>query len=185
LPFFSPEVIFKEKLLWTEQTTITVEFKQEDLMVGKWLAVVMVGLAAGVMSAPVPLRAGDAAITGLITNWYQVKGKVPDQAYFQLVKKEHQLKSNTDKEGRAAFASNLPKIAVRNSGGFRANLAKVPPGEYFIALQRGFAAAPILVQNGSPLLIRIPGNFPLNLGHVKLELPLGQESQKAHMIVVK
>jgi hypothetical protein len=41
------------------------------------------------------------------------------------------------------------------------------------------------VQNGNPLIIKIPGNFPKNLGNVKLEMPLGQEPQKPHMIVVK
>jgi hypothetical protein len=131
------------------------------------------------------VRAGEAIITGLITNWYQVKDKVPEKAYFQVVKKEHQLRTNTDKEGQAAFASKLPRVTVRNSGGFRVNLAKAPPGEYFIALQRGFAAAPILVQNATPLIIKIPGNFPRNLSNVKLELPLGQEPQRPHMIVVK
>jgi len=151
----------------------------------KWLAVVMLGLVAGVLGAPTPARAGEAVISGLITNWYQVKGKVPEKAYFQVVKKEHQLRSGTDKEGHGAFESKLPRVAVRNSGGFRVNLAKLPPGEYFIALQRGFAAAPILVQNGNPLIIKIPGDFPKNLGNIQLELPLGQEPQKPHMIVVK
>jgi hypothetical protein len=182
---FPPVVIFKKKLFCTEQTTIIVQGKQGDRLLRKWLTVVMVGLAVGVMAAPAPVRAGEAVISGLITNWYQVKSKVPEKAYFQVVKKEHQLKSGTDKEGHGAFETNLPRVAVRNSGGFRVNLGKMPPGEYFIALQRGFAAAPILVQNGNPLIIKIPGKFPLNLGNIQLELPLGQEPQKPHMIVVK
>jgi hypothetical protein len=178
-------VIFKKKPFCTEQTTITMQSKQGDRVLRKWLTTVMAGLALAVMAAPVPVRAGEAVITGLISNWYQVKGKVPEKAYFQVVKKEHQLKTNTDKEGHAAFESKLPRVAVRHSGGFRVNLAKAPPGEYFIALQRGFAAAPILVQNATPLIIKIPGNFPRNLSNVKLELPLGQEPQRPHMIVVK
>lgn len=143
------------------------------------------GLALTVTLATAPVGAGDVVVSGLITNWYQVKSKVPDKAYFQLVKKRHQLKANTDKAGLAAFASDLPRIPVRNSGGFRVNLGQVPSGEYFIALQRGFASAPILVQDGSPLIFKVPGRFPLNVGNVKLELPLGEEPRKAHMIVVK
>lgn len=149
----------------------------------KWLAV-FVGLAVAVMLAQVPVRGGEVVITGLITNWYQVKGKVPEEAYFQLVKKQHQLRGNTNKEGLAAFESNLPKIPIRNAGGFRVNLSEVPPGEYFIALQRGFASAPILVKDGNPLIIKVPGNFPLNIGSVELEMPLGLTPRKPHMIVI-
>lgn len=132
-----------------------------------------------------PARAGEVVVSGLITNWYQVKGKVPEKAYFQLVKKEHQLKGTSDKEGLAAFESDLPRIPIRNSGGFQVNLGQVPPGEYFIALQRGFASAPIVVKDGNPLIFKVPGRFPLNVGNVKLELPLGQEPRKPHMIVVE
>lgn len=131
-----------------------------------------------------PVRAGEVVVTGLITNWYQVKGKVPEKAYFQVVKKEHQLKGDSDKEGLAALESNLPRVPILNSGGFRINLGQVPPGEYFIALQRGFASAPIVVKDGNPLIFKVPGHFPLNVGNVKLELPLGQEPRKPHMIVV-
>lgn len=144
-----------------------------------------VGLALVIMWARVPVNAGDVVLSGLITNWYQLKGKVPEKAYFQLVKKQHQLKGDTDRAGLAAFASDLPKIPIRNSGGFRINLGKVPPGEYFIALQRAFASAPIVVKDGNPLLFKVPGRFPLNVGNVKLELPLGQEPKKPHMIVVE
>ena len=144
-----------------------------------------VGLALVVIWASAPLRAGDVVVSGLITNWYQVKCKVPEIAYFQLVKKQHQLKGDTDKAGLAAFASDLPRIRIQNSGGFRVNLGKVPPGEYFIALQRGFASAPIVVKDGNPLLFTVPGRFPLDVGNVRLELPMGQEPQQPHMIVVE
>jgi hypothetical protein len=150
----------------------------------KWF-VVGVGLAVVLIWAQAPVRAGEVVISSLITNWYQVKGKVPEQAYFQVVKKEHQLKGDTDKDGLAALKSDLPRIPIRNSGGFRVNLGQVPPGEYFIALQRGFASAPIVVKDGNPLIFKVPGRFPLNVGNVKLELPLGQEPRKPHMIVVK
>lgn len=157
---------------------------REDRVLRKWLAGMVVGLCVGVMLAQAPARAGEVVVTGLITNWYQVKDKVPEKSYFQLVEKQHQLKGNTDKEGLAAFDSKLPRIIVRNSGGFRVNLGQIETGEYFIALQRGFAGAPILVKDGNPLIIKVPGDFPLNVGSVKLELPLGVGPRKPHMIVV-
>lgn len=150
----------------------------------KWV-VVGVGLALVIIWVPVPVRAEGVVVSGLITNWYRVKGKVPENAYFQLVKKEPQLKGETDRAGLAAFTSELPRIPIRNSGGFRVNLGNVPPGEYFIALQRAFASAPIVVKDGNPLIFKVPGEFPLNVGNVKLELPLGQAPQQPHMIVVE
>ncbi len=143
------------------------------------------GMALVVMMAQAPAWPGDVVVSGVITNWYQVKDKVPEDAYFQLIKKQPQLKGNTNRAGLAAFESDLPRIPVRDSGGFRVNLGEVPPGEYFIALQRGFAAAPIVVRDDNPLIFKVPGDFPLNVGNVKLELPLGQERQKAHMIEVE
>jgi hypothetical protein len=157
---------------------------REDLVLKKWLAVGMV-IAVVVMWGKGPVSAGEVVITGMVTNWYQVKNKVSDKAYFQVVKKQEKLTSKTDKEGLAALDSNLPKIPVRSSGGFRANLSKVPPGEYFIALQRGLSSTPILVKDGNPLIFKIPGDFPLNLGNVTLEMPLGYAPPKAHMEVVK
>jgi hypothetical protein len=150
----------------------------------KWF-LMGVGLALVFMWTQTPARAGEVVISGLITNWYQVKDKVPEQAYFQVVKKEHELKSDTDKAGLGAFASDLPRVPVRKSGGFRANLGQIPPGEYFLALQRGFSSTPIVVKDGNPMLFKVPGRFPLNVGNVQLELPLGQEPRKAHMIVVQ
>jgi len=150
----------------------------------KWFIAGM-GLALLVMLTGVPVRAGDAVVSGLITNWYRVKGKLPEEAYFQVVKKEHQLKSGRDKSGLGAFLSDLPRIPVRNSGGFRVNLGQLPPGEYFIALQRGYSAPPIVVKDGNVLIFKVPGRFPLNVGNVQLELPLGEEPRKAHMIEVK
>jgi len=133
-------------------------------------------MALVVMMAQAPAWPGDVVVSGVITNWYQVKDKVPEDAYFQLIKKQPQLKGNTNRAGLAAFESDLPRIV---------NLGEVPPGEYFIALQRGFAAAPIVVRDDNPLIFKVPGDFPLNVGNVKLELPLGQERQKAHMIEVE
>jgi len=144
-----------------------------------------IGLALVFLLVGVPLEAENAVVSGLITNWYRVRGKVPESAYFQVIKKEHQLKAYTDRAGLSAFVSDLPRIPLGNSGRFRVDLDTVPPGEYFLALQRGFASPPILVKGGSPLLIKIPGSFPLNVGEVELELPLGEEPPKAHMIVVE
>lgn len=161
-----------------------MSFNREDKVLKKYWAGSL-ALVVALLWGLSPARAGEVVVSGLITNWYQVKGKVPEKAYFQLVKKEPQLKGNSDKEGLAAFESDLPRIPIRNSGGFQVNLGQVPPGEYFIALQRGFASAPIVVKDGNPLIFKVPGRFPLNVGNVKLELPLGQEPRKPHMIVVE
>ncbi len=157
---------------------------KEDAGLRTWI-VLVVGVAVAVMSGAAPALAGGGSVTGVITNWYQVKDKVSGKAYFQFVKKEHQLASNTDKDGTAAITSNLPKIDVRSSGGFQANAVSLPPGEYFIALQRGLASAPIVVKDGSPLIIKVPGQFPLNVGNVKLEMPIGKAPARHHMDVVQ
>jgi hypothetical protein len=157
---------------------------EEESVLRRWLAV-GVGLAVAVMLGQAPARAGGGSVTGIITNWYQVKGKVSGKAYFQLVKDVHMKSANTDKEGLQALKSDLPRVTVRNTGGFQVNLDSVPPGEYFIALQRGFPTTPILVKDGKPLLIKVPGTFPLNVGNVKLEMPLGYAPPKQHMEVVK
>jgi hypothetical protein len=143
------------------------------------------GLAAAFFPARNPLTAGEAVVTGVIANWYQVKSRVADQAYFQVVKKQEKLTGNTNQEGLAALASDLPRVSVRGSGGFRVELAKAPAGEYFIALQRGLPTTPILVKDGQPVIIKIPGQFPLNLGNVRLETPLGLAPPQAHMEVLK
>lgn len=153
-------------------------------MLKKWF-ILGVGMAVAVMLAQVPARAGGGTVTGVIANWYQVKDKVSGKAYFQIVKKEHQLSTKTDREGLAAIVSDLPRVDVKSSGGFQANLSAVPPGDYFIALQWGLASPPIVVKDGSPLIIKVPGTFPLNVGNVKLEMPLGNAPAKHHMEVVK
>ncbi len=151
----------------------------------KWLAV-GVGLALAVMWGQGQARAaGGGSVTGVIVNWYQVKSKASGKAYFQVVENVHMKSASTDKEGLQALKSDLPQVAVRNTGGFQVNLDSVPPGEYFIALQRGFSTTPILVKDGRPVLIKVPGKFPLNVGNVKLEMPLGYAPAKQHMEVVK
>jgi hypothetical protein len=149
----------------------------------KWLAV-GVGLAVAVMLGQAPARAGGGSITGVITNWYQVKTKISGKAYFQLVKNVHMKSADTDKDGLQALKSDLPRIPVRSTGGFQVNV-DLPPGEYIIALQRGLASSPILLKDGSPLLIKVPGKFPLNVGNVKLEMPLGYTPARHHMEVVR
>jgi hypothetical protein len=142
-------------------------------------------MALAVMMAAAPGWAGGGRLTGVIDNWYRVKNKVSAKAYFQFVKKQEKLASNSDQEGLAALVSALPRVEVRSSGGFQADVADLPPGEYFIALQRGLASAPIVVKDGKPLLIKVPGKFPMNVGNVKLEMPLGQSPARHHMEVVK
>ena len=150
----------------------------------RWLAVGL-GLAVAVMLGQAPAKAGGESVTGVITNWYQAKSKVPGKAYFQLVENVHMKSVNVDKEGLEALKSDLPRVSVRTTGGFQVNLDGVKPGEYFIALQRGLPSTPILVKDGHPVLIKVPGKFPLNVGNVKLEMPLGYTPSRHHMEVVK
>jgi hypothetical protein len=155
------------------------------MVLRKWLAV-GVGLALAVVLGQGPAgAAGGGTVTGVISNWYQVKSKVSGKAYFQLVQNVHMKSASTDKDGLQSLKSDLPRVNVRNTGGFQVSLNQVPDGEYFIALQRGLPSAPILVKDGSPLLIKVPGKFPLNVGNVKLEMPLGYTPARQHMEVVK
>ena len=158
--------------------------QKEGMALRNWFVLGM-GVALAVMLGKAPALAAGGSVTGVITNWYQVKDKVSGKAYFQLVKDVHQKRSSTDKEGLAALVSDLPRVEVRSSGGFQASVDKLPPGEYFIALQRGLDTTPIVVKDGKPLLIKVPGKFPLNVGNVKLEMPLGKEPSRHHMEVVK
>jgi hypothetical protein len=128
---------------------------------------------------------GGGTVTGVITNWYQVRNKVSGKAYFQLVKNVHMKSATVDKEGLQALVSDLPMVNVKSTGGFQVNLDQVPDGEYFIVLQRGLASVPILVKDGRPVLIKVPGKFPLNVGHVKLEMPIGYAPARHHMEVVQ
>lgn len=150
----------------------------------KWVLMAL-GVALVSLGSQNPAAAGGGMVSGVITNWYQVKDKLAGTAFFQLVKKEHQLKSSTNKDGLAAIVSDLPQVSLRSTGGFQVNLGNLPPGEYFIALQRGLASPPILVKDGHPLIIKVPGKFPLNVGNVKLEMPLGLSPPKHHMEVVQ
>jgi hypothetical protein len=102
-----------------------------------------------------------------------------------LVQNVHMKSASTDKDGLQALKSDLPRVNVRSTGGFQVSLDQVPDGEYFIALQRGLPSVPILVKGGSPVLIKVPGKFPLNIGNVKLEMPIGYAPPRQHMEVVK
>jgi hypothetical protein len=122
------------------------------------------------------LCAEKVVITGIIADWKQVKAKIPETAYFQLVKYTNKMKGTTDQEGFAAFDSKLPKIKVRDDGSFKLTLKELPEGKYFIALQRAVpkeiygedheAAVPILVTEKGALVIQVPGEFPVNVGKV-------------------
>jgi hypothetical protein len=116
-------------------------------------------------------------VKGVVSDWAELKGKIPAIAYFQVVKLEDNLKGTTDSQGFSAFDSEFPKIRVRADGSFRVDLKDAPTGKYFIALQRAVpremsgknkaAAVPILItKEGKPLLIEVPGTFPLDVGRV-------------------
>jgi len=116
-------------------------------------------------------------VKGVVEDWGELKVKIPPNAYFQVVKLESNLQGNTDPQGFSAFNSDFPKIEVRADGSFRVDLKDVSEGKYFIALQRAVpremsgesmaTAIPILItKEGKPLLIEVPGTFPLDVGRV-------------------
>jgi hypothetical protein len=116
-------------------------------------------------------------IQGNIADWKEVKARVPADAYLQLVKYDDKMKGTTDEEGFSAFDSKFSKIKVRDNGSFKLTVKELPPGKYFIALQRALpkemageslvSAVPILVTDkGQALVLEVPGDFPVNVGKV-------------------
>lgn len=142
----------------------------------KWLAIA-VALGAVFLFGTASWSAAKMEVKGVINDWSELKVKIPPSAYFQVVKLEEKLQGTTDAQGFSAFNSEFPKIQVRADGSFRIDLQDVPPGKYFIALQRAVpqeisggdkaTAIPIVItREGNPLLIEVPGDFPLNVGRV-------------------
>jgi len=141
----------------------------------RWLALV-VALGAVLLWAGSSFSAEKVVITGIIADWKGVKSKIPDTAYFQLVKYQDKLKGTSDEEGFAAFDSKLPKLKVREDGSFKLSVKELPKGKYFIALQRAIpkaiygedtgAAVPVLITKEGVLAIQVPGDFPVNVGKV-------------------
>jgi hypothetical protein len=141
----------------------------------RWLAL-LVALSAVFLCVSSSLGAQRVVVTGIIADWKKVKDKIPETAYFQLVKYSDKLKGTTDEEGFAAFDSKLPKIKVRDDGSFKLSVKTLPEGKYFIALQRAIpkamygedtnAAVPVLITKEGALAIQVPGEFPVNVGKV-------------------
>ncbi len=141
----------------------------------RWLALT-VALGLVLLWAGSSLGAEKIVVTGIIADWKEVKAKVPDTAYFQLVKYRAKMKGTTDEQGFSAFDSKLPKIKVGDDGSFKLTIKELPEGKYFIALQRAIpkevygedteAAVPILVTEKGALVIQVPGEFPVNVGKV-------------------
>lgn len=127
-------------------------------------------LLAITLAPPSPAPAKGLVIKGVVVNWSQVQRKVSARAYLQLVRVQEKMAGRTDREGLATLTSDLPVIPVNAWGSFRVNLGELPPGDYLIALQRALPAAPILVKEGKPVIIRVPGKFPLDLGRIKVEI---------------
>jgi hypothetical protein len=159
----------------------------------RWLALAVV-LGAVFLWAGSALSAERVVITGIIVDWKEVKAKIPETAYLQLVKYREKMKGNTDQEGFAAFDSKLPKIKVRDDGSFKLSITELPEGRYFIALQRAIpkeiygentdAAVPLLITEKGALVIQVPGDFPVNVGKVfvavrtKKEAPASEKGKQ-------
>jgi hypothetical protein len=166
---------------------------KEDVTMRRWLALV-VALGAVLLWVGSSLSAERVVITGIIADWKEVKAKVPETAYFQVVKYRDKMKGTTDEQGFAAFDSKLPKIKVRDDGSFKLSIKELPEGKYFIALQRAVpkeiygedtgAAVPILITKKGALVIEVPGEFPVNVGkvfvavHSKKEPPASEKDKK-------
>ena len=153
----------------------------------KWLSLT-VALGAVFLFVSSALGAG-LEIEGVIVDWKDVKARVPANAYLQLVKYGDQMKGNTDEQGFSAFESKLPKIKVRDNGSFKLTAKELPPGKYFIALQRALpkemsgesmaTAIPILItEKEQALVVEVPGNFPLNVGKVFVAVRTKKEPPK-------
>jgi len=138
---------------------------------------IIVALGAVFLFCAVSWSAAKMEVKGVINDWQELQTKIPVSAYFQIVKLEEKMQGNTDAQGFSAFKSEFPKIQVLADGSFRVDLRDAPAGKYFIALQRAVpqemagenkaAAVPILVTaEGQPLVIDVPGKFPLDVGRV-------------------
>jgi hypothetical protein len=159
----------------------------------RWLALA-VALGAVLLCVSSSLSAEKVVITGIIADWKEVKAKIPETAYFQLVKYREKMKGTTNQEGFSAFDSKLPKIKVRDDGSFKLSIKELPEGKYFVALQRAVprevygenaeAAVPILITEKGALVIQVPGSFPVNVGKVfvavrsKKEQPASEKGKK-------
>lgn len=142
----------------------------------RWLAIA-VALGAMFLMGSSPVSAAKMEIKGVIVDWKKGKTMIPASAYLQLVKIEEEMKGTTDTQGMSAFDSEFPKISVRADGSFSADVKDLPEGQYFIALQRALprdvsgdsmaTAIPILItEDKEPLIIEVPGTFPLDVGRV-------------------
>jgi len=142
----------------------------------KWLATA-VALGAVLMFGSSAWSAANMVVSGVITNWKEVMARVPASAYLQLVKLDKEMKGTTDAQGLSAYDSDLPRITVRPDGSFKATFQDLSPGEYIIALQRAAprtlpgstvqsGTAILIMEDGNPLIIKVPGTFPLKVGKV-------------------
>lgn len=142
----------------------------------KWLAI-FVALGVVFLLGTSSGNAAKMEVKGTIADWAKLRAKLPPSAYFQVIKLEDKLQGTTDAQGFSAFNSEFPKFQVRDNGSFRVDLRDVPPGKYFIALQRAVppeisgedkaTAIPILItQEGTPWVFEVPKDLPLDVGRV-------------------
>ncbi|MFZ2089882.1 MAG: hypothetical protein WAU47_15035 [Desulfobaccales bacterium] len=155
----------------------------------KWLVMAM-ALSAVCFLVNFSWGAGGVEVQGIVANWKQLKDKVPQRSYFQLIKYHKELKGTTDSEGFSAIESKLPKIKIKPDGSFKLVVKELSDGNYFIALQKALpkemsgesiaTAIPILItEKEEPLIIQVPGDYPLNVGKVFVAVRGKKEKQEA------
>jgi hypothetical protein len=189
---FSGIVEKKLAIYWSEGPEGKGPFNyqhRKDMAMRKWLAIA-VALGAVLMLGSSSWSASSMEVKGVIADWKKLKTKIPAGAYLQVVKIEDELKGTTDQQGFMAFDSKFPKITVLTNGSFTVDLADIPMGKYLIALQRAVppdmsgkeiaTAIPILINKaGEPLIIEVPGTFPLDVGKVDFAVRVKKASPPA------
>jgi len=147
----------------------------------RWLAAALAAAVLIVTAGPA-WCADNMTIKGVIDNWGKVKAKLPQGAYLQLVKIEEKMSGTDDAQGLSAFDSKFPRIPVRDDGSFRVEVKDLPSGDYIVALQRAMPRAgsgtPLLITaDKNPLIIKVPGASPLDVGKVDVGiLPAKQDA---------
>jgi hypothetical protein len=87
---------------------------------------------------PVAANAKTVTITGTIKNFDEFKVAVRPETYVQLVPMSATGSFQTfyGDDGQVSYYSNLPKLPVPKNAAFSFHVPNLPPGRYFIAVQK-------------------------------------------------